>query len=215
MITLYACNFHPPFAHGTVRDIRARWALEEAGLAYETRMVSREGLAGADYRAIHPYGKIPAIVDEEGLVIFESAAILLYLGERSETLMPGDRAGRIHATAWICAGATTLESPIATLGRIDFFTIDREADMAIRPATEIVVKMRLQALSDALAGREYLLGRFTAADIMTRCVLDMLSHTDLIADYPNLAAYMIRCADRPALQRAMRDHLAAYDTKAT
>lgn len=210
MITLYACNFHPPFAHGTVRDIRARWALEEAGLPYETQMVSREGLATPEYRAIHPFGKIPAIADEDGLVIFESAAILLYLGERSDVLLPRDHAEKMRATAWICAAATTLESPVATLGRIDFFTIDRDADMTIRPATVKVVQMRLDALSDALGDKEYLMDRFTGADIMMRCVLDMLSHTDLVAAYPNLSTYMARCTDRPAFQRAMHDHLAAY-----
>lgn len=73
MITLYASNFHPSFAHGAVRDIRARWALEEAGLPYETQMVGQKGLTTPEYRAIHPFGNIPAILDEDGLVIFESA----------------------------------------------------------------------------------------------------------------------------------------------
>lgn len=99
---------------------------------------------------------------------------------------------------------------MATLGRIDFFMIDREADMAIRPATVKVVQMRLDALSDALGDREYLVGRFTGADVMMRCVLGMLSHTDLVAAHSNLIAYMARCADRSALQRAMQHHLAAY-----
>lgn len=210
MITLYACNFHGVFAHGTVRDIRARWALEEAGLPYETRLVSREGLGSAEYRAIHPFGKIPAIVEEDGLAIFESAAIILHLGERSEVLLPRDRAGKAQATAWICATATTLEWTVGTLGRIDFFPIDRDADQKIRPMTEKVVQMRLSALNEALEGKDYLVGRFTGADIMMRSVLDMLRHTPLVADYPVLSAYMARCADRPAFQRAMRDHLAAY-----
>lgn len=210
MITLYACNFHPAFAHGTVRDIRARWALEEAGVSYETQMIDREGLATPEYRAIHPFGKIPAIVEEDGLVIFESAAIILHLGERSEVLLPQDRVGKARTTAWICAAATTLESPVGTLGRIDFFTIDHDADQAIRPATEKVVQTRLAALNDALKDKEYLEERFTGADIMMRSVLDMLSHTNLIAQYPALSAYMARCAARPAFQRAMHDHLAAY-----
>lgn len=213
MITLYACNFHPPFAHGTVRDIRVRWALEEAGLAYQTRMVSREELATPEYRAIHPFGKIPAIMEEDGLVIFESAAIVLHLGERSEVLVPRDRAGRAHTIAWICAAATTLESTVSTLGRIDFFPIDREADQKIRPMTEKVVQMRLSALSDALEGKEYLVDRFTGADVMMRSVLDMLSHTELVSEFPILSAYMARCAERPAFQKAMRDHLAGYENK--
>ena len=213
MITLYACNFHGAFAQGTVRDIRARWALEEAGVAYETKMVSREGLAAADYRAIHPFGKIPAIVEEDGLAVFESAAIVLHLGQTHEVLLPRDREGRARTTAWICAAATTLEWTVSTLGRIDFFPIDRNADQTIRPMTEKVVLMRLAALNDALQGKDYLEGRFTGADIMMRSVLDMLSHTDLVARFPTLADYMVRCAARPALQRAMRDHLAGYPTE--
>lgn len=210
MITVYACNFHPEFAHGTVRDIRVRWALEEAGLPYVVQLVSREGLSTPEYRAIHPFGKIPAIVDGDGLVIFESAAILLHLGERSDVLLPRDPAGKARTTAWICAAATTFEWPVSTLGRIDFFTINREADRAIRPATVKVVEIRLAALSDALGDREYLMERFTGADILMRSVLDMLSHTNLVAQYPALDAYAKRCAARPAFQRAMRDHLAAY-----
>jgi len=213
MITLYACNFHGAFAHGRVRDIRARWALEEAGLAYETRMVSREGLASPEYRAIHPFGKIPAMVDEDGLTVFESAAIVLHLGERSEVLMPHDRAARARVTSWICAAATTLEWTVGTLGRIDFFPIDRSADQTIRPMTQKVVELRLAALNDALWDKDYLESRFTGADIIMRSVLDMLSHTELVAQYPALTAYMARCAARPAFERAMRDHLAAYQTE--
>lgn len=210
MITLYACNFHGDFAQGTVRDIRARWALEEAGRPYQVDMVSRERLATPQYRSIHPFGKIPAIVDEDGLVIFESAAIVLYLGEDSEVLLPRDRAAKARTTAWICAAATTLEWPVSTLARIDFFTIDRDADLTIRPATVQVVEMRLAALADALGSKEYLEDRFTGADIMMRSVLDMLSSTDLVAQHPALVDYMARCASRPAFQRAMRDHLAGY-----
>lgn len=210
MLTLFACNFHPQFAQGTVRDIRARWALEEAGVAYQTRLVSRDELSTPAYRAVHPFGKIPAIADEDGLMIFESAAIIIYLGERSEVLLPRDSAGKARTIAWICAGATTLEWPVSTLGRIDFFTIDREADLKIRPMTEKVVEMRLAALNDALGDREYLEGRFTGADIMVRSVLDMLSHTGLVGRFPALSSYMTRCAGRPAFRKAMEDHLAAY-----
>lgn len=210
MITLYACNFHGSFARGTVRDIRARWALEEIELPYETRMVSKEDLSTPHYRAIHPFGKIPAIVDEAGLAIFESAAIILHLGERDERLMPRDSAGKARTTAWICAAASTLEWTVSTLGRIDFFPIDQEADQKIRPMTEKMVHARLAALSDALGEADYFMERFTGADIMLRSVLDMLSHTDLVSAYPNLAAYMSRCAERPAFRRALRDHLAAY-----
>jgi glutathione S-transferase len=212
MITLYACNFHGAFAHGIVRDIRVRWALEEAGLHYETRVLGREQTAAPEYRHIHPFAKFPALVDDD-VVMFESAAIVLYLGERSEVLLPRDKIGKARATAWICAAATTVEGVVDALNRIDHFPIDREADQAIRPRTEQVLRTRLDCVSKALENNEYLESQFTGADIMMRSVLDMLRHTDIVAQFPVLRAYMARCAARPAFQRAMGDHLSAYRTE--
>jgi glutathione S-transferase len=209
MITLYTVNFFGAFAHGLVRDIRVRWALEEAGLPYETRVLSREDVTAPKFRRISPLAKVPAIVDDD-LALFESSAIVLHLGERSETVMPRDRIGRARTTAWICAAVSTVESTVDALCRIDHFPINREADQTIRPRVEQVVCMRLERLSEALEGREYLEGRFTGADVLMRSVLDMLRHTDLVSRYPVLSAYMARCASRPSFQRAMRDHLAAY-----
>jgi glutathione S-transferase len=209
LITLYACNFHGAFAHGIVRDIRVRWALEEAELRYQTRVLGREQAAAPEYRRIHPFAKFPALVDED-VVIFESAAIVLYLGEKSEVLLPRDKIGKARAMAWICAAATTIEGVVDTINRIDHFPINREADQAIRPRTEQVLRMRLDCVNEVLANKEYLVDRFTGADIMMRSVLDMLRHTDIIAQFPALSAYMARCAARPAFQRAMGDHLTAY-----
>jgi len=209
MRTLYTVNFHDAFAHGLVRDIRVRWALEEAGLPYETRILSREELTAPQYRAINPLAKIPALVDGD-LALFESAAIVLYLGDQSEALLPQDRVGRARATMWICAAVSTIESAVDALCRIDHFPIDREADQAIRPRVEQVLCMRLERLSEALEGKNYLEDRFTGADILMRSVLDMLRHTDLVARYSALSDYMARCALRPAFQRAMSAHLAAY-----
>jgi glutathione S-transferase len=212
MIILYACNFHGAFAHGLVRDIRVRWALEEAGLRYETHVLGREEAAAPAYRNIHPFAKFPALVDDD-VVIFESAAIVLYLGEKSEALLPRDKIGKARTAAWICAAATTVEGVVDTLNRIDHFPINREADQAIRPRTEQVLRMRLDCVSEALGNKEYLENRFTGADIMMRSVLDMLRHTDIVAQFPVLSAYMARCAARPAFQRAMGDHLSAYKTE--
>jgi glutathione S-transferase len=209
VITLYACNFHGAFAHGVVRDIRVRWALEEAGLRYETRVLGREEAAAPAYRDIHPFAKFPALVDDD-VVMFESAAIVLYLGEKSEVLLPRDKIGKARTTAWVCAAATTVEGIVDVINRIDHFPINREADHAIRPRTEQVLRMRLDRVSEALENKEYLESRFTGADIMMRSVLDMLRHTNIVAQFPVLSAYMARCAARPAFQRAMEDHLSAY-----
>jgi glutathione S-transferase len=209
VITLYACNFHGAFAQGLVRDIRVRWALEEAQLPYETRVLGRTEASAPRYGQIHPFAKFPALVEDD-LVMFESAAIVIYLGEQSEVLLPRDRVGRARAMSWICAAATTVEGVVDAINRIDHFPIDPAADRAIRPRTEQVLRTRLECVSRALESKEYLEGRFTGADIMMRSVLDMLRHTDIIAQFPVLSSYMARCAARPAFQRAMRDHLLAY-----
>src|SRR5437899_9608071 len=100
MITISAFGWVPPFARGQVRDLRVRWALEEAGLAYRTRLLEQGDQNKPDYRALHPFGQVP-ILEDDGLTLFESGAILLYLGERSEALLPRDAAARARATQWL------------------------------------------------------------------------------------------------------------------
>ena len=89
MITISAFKWVPEFAQGQVRDLRARWALEEAGLPYKTRLLEQGDQDKSDYRALQPFGQVP-ILEEDGLVLFESGAIVLHIGERSETLLPKD-----------------------------------------------------------------------------------------------------------------------------
>ncbi len=213
MITLYTGNFHGTVSQGLVRDIRVRWALEEADLAYQTSFVSRTEMASADYRHFQPFAKIPALA-EGNVVLFESAAILLYLGEKSEALMPNDRGGKARTTAWVLAGAATVEPAIEHLCHIDLFPSHPEAEQIMRPDAERVVRTRLEAVADALADKPYLQGQFSVADIVMRSAFSLLRHTDIIAGYPTLAAYMRRCEARPAYQRALADHNAAYTAAA-
>jgi Glutathione S-transferase, N-terminal domain len=97
MITISAFKKVPEFAQGQVRDLRARWALEEAGLPYKTRLLQQGDQDKQDYRALQPFGQVP-ILEEDGLVLFESGAIVLYIGERSERLLPKDSGARCRAT---------------------------------------------------------------------------------------------------------------------
>jgi glutathione S-transferase len=93
MITISAFKWVPPFAQGQVRDLRARWALEEAGLPYKTRLLEQGDQDKADYREMQPFGQVP-ILQEDSLVLFESGAIVLYIAERSEMLLPKDSGAR-------------------------------------------------------------------------------------------------------------------------
>jgi glutathione S-transferase len=98
MIRVSAFRWVPPFAQGLVRDLRVRWALEEAGLAYEQQLIGPEEQKSADYRALQPFGQVPSY-EEDGLVLFESGAIVLHIAERSQALMPSDPGARARTSS--------------------------------------------------------------------------------------------------------------------
>lgn len=209
VIKVSAFRWVPPFAQGLVRDFRVRWALEEAGLKYEERVIGREDQGSQSYRALQPFGQVPTYEDGE-LALFESGAIVLHVAERSDALMPSDPVGRARMTTWMFAALNTLEPHIQNLAEIDLFHPDGEWAKLRRPAVVAAVQARLKALSDWLDGRDFLEDRFTAADLLMTTVLRILRHTDLLARLPTLEAYRLRCEARPAFQQAMADHLALF-----
>jgi glutathione S-transferase len=209
MITISAFKAVPAFAQGLVRDLRVRWALEEAGLPYRARLIDRDVQASAEYRACQPFGQVP-IYEEDGLVLFESGAILLHIGARSETLLPADAAARARAVAWVLAALNSIEVKIQPLVELDLFAAGEEWAKLRRPVAEATVKRRLADLAVWLGDRDYLEDRFTAGDLMMTAVLRILRHTDLVKDMPKLAAYQARCEARPAFQRALADHMADF-----
>jgi glutathione S-transferase len=209
MITVTAFKWVPPFAQGLVRDLRVRWALEEAGLRYEVRLLEDGETEGADYRAWQPFGQVPAY-EENGLKLFESGAIVLRIADRSENLLPGDPAARARAVEWMFAALNTIEPPIAHLGTIDLFCPDQEWAKLRRPDAEAAVKKRLGELAAAMGEGPFLDGpRLTAGDLMMATVLRILRHTELVAG-AGLADYLGRCESRPAFQRALAGQMAAF-----
>ena len=118
MIKLTAFRSLPPFAQGLARDFRVRWALEEARIPYEARLIGPEDQASAAYRALQPFGQIPAI-EADGLTLFESGAIVLYIAERSEALAPSDAHGLARTNAWIFAALNSVEPAVITLAGLD------------------------------------------------------------------------------------------------
>jgi glutathione S-transferase len=212
MIKISAFKWVPPFAQGLVRDLRVRWALEEAGLPYQARLIDREVQASADYRSLQPFGQVP-VYEEEGLTLFESGAIVLHVASRSEALMPADPAGRARATCWVFAALNSIEIVAQQLAEIDLFCPDEEWAKLRRPGVEKAVRNRLSELAARLGEREYLEGRFTAGDLMMTTVLRVLRHTDLVAAEPKLKAYQERCEARPAFRRALSAQLAAFERR--
>lgn len=210
MITISAFKWVPDFARGQVRDLRVRWALEEAGLPYRTLLLGQGDQDKPDYRALQPFGQVP-IFQEDNFVLFETGAIVLHLGERSEVLLPKDAEARARATQWVLAALNSIEPFVLNVALIDLFYAKEEWAKLRRPGAVAFVQKRLAALSSALGDKPYLDGEhFTAGDLIMCTVLRILKHTDIVTSDPRLAAYIERCTARPAFQRALNAQLADF-----
>jgi glutathione S-transferase len=214
MITISAFRWVPDFAQGQVRDLRARWALEETGLPYRTRLLDQGDQDKPEYRALQPFGQVP-ILEEDGFRLFESGAIVLYIGERSEALLPNDPQARARATQWLIAALNSIEPFVAEVARIDIFYRDHDWAKQRRPGAVEFARRRLAGLSKALGDKPYLDGdRFTAGDLMMATVLRILGHTDIVTSDRRLAAYLERCTARPAFKRALDAQMADFKVAA-
>jgi glutathione S-transferase len=207
MITVSAFRWVPPFARGQVRDLRVRWALEEAGLPYRTRLLEQGDQDKPEYRALQPFGQVP-IYEEDGKVLFETGAIVLHIGERSEALLPKDPDAKARAVQWLIAALNSIEPFIMNVALIELFYANEEWAKLRRQGARDFARHRLSSLSKALGDKPYLDGeRFTAGDLMMSTVLRILP--DLVSE-PNLKAYVERCTTRPAFRRALDAQLGDF-----
>jgi glutathione S-transferase len=207
MITISAFRWVPPFAQGQVRDLRVRWALEEAGLSYRTRLLEMGDQDKPEYRAMQPFGQVP-IFDEDGQVLFESGAIVLHIGERSEALLPKDSGARARAIQWLIAALNSIEPHIMNVAVLDLFHAGQEWAKLRRPGAVEFAQRRLRSLAQALGDKPHLDGeRFTAGDLLMTTVLRIMP--ELIVD-PRLTAYVERCTARPAFKRALDAQLGDF-----
>ena len=198
----------PEFAQGVVRDLRARWALEEAGLDYKVRLLDQQ--RPPEYLKEQPFDQVP-ILREGDLQIFESGAIVQYVGERSEALLPRDDQGRFRAIQWTYAALNSVEPAILNLLLIDVFYKDEEWAKLRRAGAADFARLKLKRLSDWLGDKTWLEGdRFSIGDLVMTTTLRFLRHTDMVAQFPNLAAFLKRSEARPAFQQALSDQLATF-----
>ncbi|MEI9996099.1 MAG: glutathione S-transferase family protein [Rhizomicrobium sp.] len=212
MITVSAFKWVPPFAQGVVRDLRVRWALEEAGMTYESKLIGFEDQKTPAYRAMQPFGQVPAY-QEDGLVLFESGAILLHIARRSAILLPTDLAARDRAITWLFCALNTIEVVVQPYAELDAFHAGEAWTQARRPQLAARVRLRLQELAASLGDKDYLDGRFTAGDLMMTTVLRILRGTDFVAAEPALASYQQRCEARPAFQRALAAQMGDFEQR--
>jgi glutathione S-transferase len=206
-IEITAFRWVPPFAQGLVRDLRARWALEEIGLDYRVRLLGHQ--RPPEYLLEQPFDQVPTL-SENGIRIFESGAILQYIGEKDERLLPRDTQERYRAIQWTYAAVNSVEPAFSNLFGITVFYAQEEWAKLRRTGAEDFARLKLKRVSDWLADKEWLEGRFTIGDIMMVTVLRFLNHIDLTAEFPNLKAYQERGESRPAFQQALADQLATF-----
>jgi glutathione S-transferase len=209
MLTLTTFRSVPDFAIGYVRDLRVRWALEEAGLSYAVRALAFQEAATPAYRREQPFSQIPVLQDG-GLTLFESGAILLHLGERSPALLPVDADERARVTMWMFAALNSVEPYVGNLVSLVVFSADEPWAAGARPATEAMVDKRLRDLDDWLEGREWLAQTFSVADILMTSVLRLMDNMDMVERYPRVLAYRDRCMARPAFKKALADQVAHF-----
>lgn len=207
-LTITGFDWVPDFARGFVRDLRPRWACEEIGLPYAERLISAVDRPQSHFRD-QPWGQVP-VMDDGGIRLFESGAILLHLGESYPGLLPVEPQLRADALSWLFAAFNSVEPMMFEWGNVTLFAADEPWAQLRRPSLHAFIGARFDRLATALGDREWLAGSFSIADIAMATVLREAQDTDLLASRPVLAAYLARAIARPAFGSALEAQLAAF-----
>ena len=206
-IVVTAFERSPDGGKGLARDTRVRWALEEAGLPYDVRLVSFQAMKEPAHLALHPFGQIPTFEDGD-LALFETGAIVLHIAEHHGGLLPNDGNTRARAIAWMFAAVNTIEPPILELVTAKILEADKPWTKDRLPLVMDRIRERLNQLSVRMGESAWLDGAFSAGDLMMVSVLLRLRPSGLLDEYPNLSAYVARGEARPAYKRAFAAQLA-------
>jgi glutathione S-transferase len=207
-LEITAFNWVPDFARGLVRDLRARWACEELGLAYRERLISAVHKPEW-YCGQQPWGQVPLLRDGD-VTVFESGAILEYLAEREGKLLPPAGQERAEVMSWLFAAFNSVEPWFMELATISIFAADQEWARLRKPSLLEDLGKRLDPLAEALKDREWIAGAFSVADIALVSMLRIPGDSPLIAERPALAAYRACGEARSAFRQALGDQLAAF-----
>jgi glutathione S-transferase len=211
--TITGFESSPDEGQGLARDMPVRWALEEAGQAYEVRLQSFPALKEPAHLALNPFGQIPTY-EEDGLALFESGAIVFHIAERHADLLPAEAKARARAITWMFAALNTVEPPIFDYDLAQFFERDEPWYEQRQRRLEDSIRRRLGALASRLGDADWLDGPFSAGDLLMVAVLRRLQGSGLLEEFPNLAAYVARGEARPAFRRAFAAQLAVFTAAA-
>jgi glutathione S-transferase len=205
-LILSTFDWVPEMPRGYVRDLRVRWALEEAGLPYRVESVPFDA-RGAEHFAHQPFGQVPWLTDGD-LSIFESGAILLHLGGRSDGLLPADPRSRAEALEWLFAALNSVEMASLPWSIFAFSGFTRDTPEWKR--LDEFLEARLKHMEPVLAGREWLARTFSVADILMADVLRLLARFDRLGGHPACRAYVARATARPSFVKAHADQMAHF-----
>jgi glutathione S-transferase len=213
-ITITAFERSPDRGRGLARDMGVRWALEEVGQPYDVRLLSFKAMKEPAHLAIHPFGQIPTY-EEGDLALFESGSIVFHIAEHHSGLLPDDANARARAITWMFAALSTVEPPIVEREAATLMERDKTWHAERLPMLEGRIRGRLDQLSRRLGNADWLDGKFSAGDLLMVTVLRRLESSGLLAEYPNLTAYVARGEARPAYKRAFAAQLAVFTAAST
>jgi glutathione S-transferase len=204
LITLYGFGRIFPDGIGETKDLRAQWALEETGLPYRVHALDHTAgeLDGEAFSRISPFHQAP-VIDDDGFVVAESAAVVLYLAEKAGKLIPPDVEGRTRVLQWCLAAVSTVAPLLQAIDLIEIFDKDKVAHQVMAGTRDVATRF-LADLERRLQGRTWIATEdFTVADILMANVLRSIRKTDLMVPYPQIRAYYARAHARPAWERAL------------
>jgi glutathione S-transferase len=200
-LTIWTLDWVPEGPRGFVRDLRLRWACEEAGLPYSVRTIAFDDRA-TNHLEQQPFGQVPFLKDGD-LELFESGAGLLHLARKSDRLMPRDPAGEAETLQWTIAALNSIEMVSVPWW---FLKITGAENNGLTGWME----QRLSHMERVLSEQEWLAaGRFTVADLLMADVL-RVSEVRAFGDRPATEAYVARVTSRPAFRKARADQLSHF-----
>ena len=208
-IEITAYRWVPQFAQGHVRDLRPRWACEEAGLPYRERLINVQDKPSG-FGEEQPWSQVPVMRDG-ALHIWESGATLLHLGEKSAALLPAEGQARANAISWLFSAFNTIEPLMFEFTNVTAFARGEEWAKLRRPSLDEFIRKRLAPLETRLTSQDWLDGAFSVADIAMVTVLRAMGDSKLLAEHEAVSAYMERGMARPGFKQAMADQLAAFE----